>query len=333
MDGDPNNFVRSLYPWIHAADDGTWLWMLSDTTAQGYGMIPWLTLPLTLGEINYIDHGGEFPALDAARYLKPAFVHWKYSSHGLFVEVTDWWCYDRTPQYSEDFDVWESRSHLINLISDTGSHWNSTSWFAPVWAVTPIDLQFADCWLEEAGEIWCQQAMKSLYSDSSQWYCCNTGESETHADGSCSCRNYEPPMREVCGVYTFEHHPMCGKSPNQPLGSECVSTCDFGDMDLNNCDCGLNEYEAHLAQTVEATSDIIDGIATCADIFIDTWRYALESYYRGWNACYEAKERRQPSWFSSLWYQRSPFSQRPGPAPLVQGQLPLSTDSATQQAC
>jgi hypothetical protein len=156
---------------------------------------------------------------------------------------------------------------------------------------------------------------------------------------------------------------MCGKSPNQPLGSDCVSTCDFGDMDLRNCDCGLNEYEAHLAQTVEATSDIIDGIATCADIFIDTWRYALESYYRGWTACYDAAkprvfvhgeecgtplarnfdsgcmdtcgfiEKKGPQWFSSLWYQRSPFSQRPGPAPLVQGQLPLSTGSVTQQAC
>jgi hypothetical protein len=327
-DVDPDDPVRRLYPWIHPFDDGTWLWMLNDTAAQGYGIIPWISTPLTLAELNYVDMGGNIPNVNNDE-LVPSFVHWKTTSHGLFVEIHDWWCYDRTPSYGEDMDMWESRSHIINLVPRNEMNWNAHAWYAPVWAVTPIDPQYAHVWIDEAAETWNHDAMKDTYDEAATWYCCNTGSEEAHWDNSCSCRHASG--RNICAAYEFEH--ACGKKFDQPIGDDCLSNCDYGDMDHAKCDCGLNEYEWKLVNVVEQTSNCLNSIATYSDIFVDTWRYALESYYRGWNACYEAHQKKGPRWFSSLWYQRSPFSQRPGPAPLVQGQLPLSTGSVTQQAC
>jgi hypothetical protein len=328
-DEDIESPVRRLYPWIHPFDDGTWLWMLNDTTAQGYGIMPWISTPLTLAELNYIDQGGNIPAV-SNEHLVPSFAHWKSTSFGLYVEITDWWCYDRTPSYGEDHDMWESRSHIINLIPHNDMNWNPYAWYAPVWAVTPIDTHYARVWLDEAAETWDHDAMRDTYDEAAKWYCCSTGSEEAHWDGSCACRQGHGP--DSCGVYEFEH--TCGKQPTQPVDDTCLGNCDYGDMDYDKCDCGLNEYEVKLLNVVEQTSDCLNSIATYSDIFVDTWRYALESYYRGWTACYEAHQNQKgPSWFSSLWFQRSPFSQRPGPAPLVQGQLPLSTGSATRQVC
>lgn len=304
---------------------------------------------MTVRELEYRFQCGDLPVLYSTEDLVPAFVEWEshpaitdcdsddcddaHPGLGMRVRILRWWCFDSEPSsFDSDSGIFEGgRSHVINL--EQTDRRNSISgndrlWIAPVWAVTPVDAAIADAWISEAVNFWEIDSVHSHYEESLMWFCACEG-AEVHT-GVCYCdEDQDQDHSFLCNSIEATHY--CGKGNRSLVGNSCGGHgCDCELVDGGVCDCGLDPWEERLVGH-SMRSDCSDSIRTEPELFIDTWRYALESFFRGWRCVWSANQRKDHDWFFYYWHQRSPFLDSPGHAPLVQHRLPLWTSSATQR--
>lgn len=336
------------HPYAHVRDidDGTW-WHMIQPGSRGYGIIPWITNTLDGNTLNWIYQTNLSNALLSVKLEHaPAFVEWQSAEDGLWVELTEWWCYDKLKSvdfYEFDFpEPYQPRSQLVNAQLDPDNY-RDVRLVVPAWNVTPVDAGFYHPWLAEAQDFWETLKVNRRYDYAQQYSCiCDGYEHEDHVK-RCECR----PDEESCAGWSFQH--FCEwASPADPVdyAEGCNSECTEKFVHAN-CDCGFESAFNALSDAVES-SDCRGAILTHTELFHDTWVYAVESYYRGWNRCAqvnklyhdfleehsweEAKQRKDLDWYSSLWHQLSPFWQSPGPVQLELMRSPRSTASATRLA-
>jgi len=314
--------AQALYPFIQTADDGTWYNMLQPD-AFGLGIATWLTSPFSVEDIYATDYS-TVSEIRNVYTIQPtfttAFVTWRSTPltlmHGLWVEVDSVRCYDSTENGYE----YSFRSQIFNLWQDVQQGFNHVRTGLPrlpVWTVTPIDGDYFYPWRDEAETYWDALDIANINNSLTNWVCCQDAESHYWSHDSADDIS--------CASYEIDH--SCGRDDTGPRGADCeYFECAPTPGDDLKCDCGLSPTLNELVSAVDRAQPLVD---TEAAIFTQTWSYALESSFRGWNRVYDLKE--GVPWFSSFWHQRSPFSSRPGLAPLVQAQLGCSTDSSTQE--
>lgn len=325
---------HDLYPLVHDVDDGTWRY-LNTPGEHGLGIMPWLEYTPSYGDMMYLWSSHSVNNVVSTPHLVPAFVQWEAIDDSFLVRLVRWWAFDGDNDFDHE-EVWtKPRSYLLNVDFDQGT-WNEASGVVPAWCVTPVDPQYFYPWLEEAQESWDPRSVQNLYDEGLGFVCgyCGSELGEDHIHGCCDNRVEQIADRdehlEACAKVVSLHSEVCDLGPYDPVTDNCVE-CEYDFNDDFDCTCGLEDWSERLVQTATNTADCVNRISTHMELFTDTWRYALESYYRGWNRCWELKKEGS-SWFSSLWWHRSPFFRCPGPAPLVQAPLPYSTSSVTPLA-
>lgn len=341
-----DSIARSLYPFVREHDDGTW-WEAIQPGASGYAMVPWLAMNWSPSDIHDILNGyGRVPGLHYQRYV-PAFVKWRACTHddGLVVDIDEYWCYDnvrvalhcgeRWVEGVHDPEDWvRNRSVFFNAIvtNTTGlAYGGDTEITMPVWAIAPVDTGWFNSWLDEALEHWARSGIGDRQEDAYSYLCYCAGF-EAHIGTRECCRSDSyGDFDDTCSSVRVDHDSQCTAAGPTVYVDDCENLGCEEVIDDRYCDCGMVEVITDVGNAIERTADCSSSICTDSELFIATWAYALESYYRGWQACYDLT-RGKHDWFSSLFQRLSPFAGSPGQPPLVQGLLPHSTSSSTPLA-
>lgn len=320
-EGLPDAPVGEIYPYLQGVDDGTW-WDMMYGDRRGVGIAVWDSRYV---EYELVMNGYDYSRYTADALFTPAFVSWhcnEYSlSYGPFVEVTQVGCYDSVSStYGEEL----VRSEAVNLLYPAERQFNSAPRpLLPMWAVAPIDHNYWLTWWEEAEIHWDNLGIGELSYSIAAEYCRSEIEDHYYPMGYLRPGEVLHPDSYPCKAYIFDHH--CGHEEIGPWTADCGDFCEVADQEDGACNCGLlNARDQYVSLLKKAMPPIF----TDSQLFLQTWSYALDAFFGGWNRVWDVHlQKGAPTWFSSFWGQFSPFYSRPGLAPLVWAQSELLTGS------